>query len=220
VDILMKTRIVLADDHAIFRAGLRSLLNKYKDLQIIGEVQNGRDAVRQVGSLRPDIVVMDLTMSDLNGVEATRQIVRDCPQTRVLCLTMHDTLEHVVEVLLAGAHGYVLKDGDIHELIMAVRTIARGQYYLSPEISGLVIRDYMTKLAESSRSAVSELSEREREILQLLVEGCSSSKIAEKLFVSIKTVATHRQSIMMKLNVDSLAELTKYALREGVTTVT
>lgn len=214
-----KTRILLVDDHTIFRVGLRDLLGKYPDVQVVGEVGDGRQAISVVNKLLPDLVVMDLTLPGLNGVQATRQICKAWPDIRVLCLTMHDELASVAEILLAGARGYLLKDTDIHELIVAVRALTRDMYYLSPRALEQVIRDYVARLAASRQSPASDLSDREREVLQLLAEGCPSSAIAEKLFVSIKTVATHREHIMTKLNVHSLAELTKFAIREGVVSV-
>lgn len=213
------TRVLLADDHRILRQGLRSLFEKEDDLEVVGEAENGRQAVRMARELRPDVVVMDVAMPDLNGIEATRQVLAELPAVKVLALSMHSDRRYVIEVLKAGASGYLLKDGAFEELASAIRTVAANRSYLSPEITGVVIDDVVHRVPSAPRSASLCLSNREREVLQLLAEGRSTREIAECLHVSVKTVDTHRQHIMQKLGLYSVAELTKYAIREGITSI-
>jgi len=209
-------KVLLADDHQIVREGLRALLEKKSGLEVIGEAENGRRAVELVQRLKPDIVIMDVSMPDLNGIEATRQL-KDFQGTKVLALSMHSDRRFVADILKAGASGYLLKDCAFDELFSAIRAVANGQVYLSPSITGQVIKDYLRRLAEPQASAASLLTPREREILQLLAEGRGTREMAQKLNVSVKTVETHRRKIMEKLNIRSVAELTKFAVREGLT---
>ncbi len=215
----MRIRVLLADDHTIFQEGLRSLLAKSPEIDIVGCVSDGRTAVREAARLRPAVVIMDVSMPDLNGVDATRQITRDSPSVKVLCLSMHGEMNFVTSVLLAGASGYLLKDCGTEELMTAIRTVASGKCYLSAEVAGNVVKDYVEKTSHFTDTILSGLSEREREVLQLIVEGHSTKEIAKRLCLSVKTVGTHRQNIMSKVNVDSVAELTKCAIREGITSV-
>ncbi|MCP4657015.1 MAG: response regulator transcription factor [bacterium] len=215
----MKKRILLADDHQIVREGLRSLFAKEEDLEVVAEAENGRKAVRLALDLAPDVVVMDVAMRDLNGIEATRQILAKRPTTKVLALSIHSNKRFVVEVLKAGASGYLLKDCAFEELVHAIRAVIANQSYLSPEITGAVIDDVVRGMPVNGDSASLRLSNREREVLQLLAEGRSAREIAHRLHVSVKTVDTHRRHIMKKLNLHSVAELTKYAIREGLTSI-
>ncbi|MFA4828991.1 MAG: response regulator transcription factor [Thermodesulfovibrionales bacterium] len=215
----MRVRILLADDHTILREGLCALLAKQRDFQIVAEAANGRTAVRLTRELSPDVVVMDVNMPDLNGIEATRQIITGNPGIKVIALSMYSEKQFVVEMLKAGAAGYMLKDSAFEELVHAINTVIQGQFYLSSGIATFVLKDYLHKSSGGDFSAFSMLTGREREVLQLITEGKTTKEIASILNVSTKTIETHRQQIMKKLNVYSIAELTKYAIREGMTSV-
>jgi DNA-binding NarL/FixJ family response regulator len=212
-------RIFLADDHKIVRGGLKMLIEGLPDMQVVGEAENGRMAVKMAGTLNPDIIIMDVTMSDLNGIEATRRITEDCPEIKVIALSMHSDKRFVTGMLEAGAAGYLLKDCAFEELARAIQSVVADKTYLSPEITDVVVKDYLLKSSQNPASADSALTTREREVLQLLAEGKSTRQIAAALHVSIKTIETHRRHIMDKLNIRSIAELTKYALREGLTSL-
>ena len=215
----MSIRVLLADDHKIMREGLRSLLEREEDIQVVAEAGDGRTAVELARELRPNVVIMDIGMPVLNGIEATRQIIDGIKGSKVVALSLHSDRRFVTEVLHAGAMGYLIKDCACEELCRAVRTVAQGQIYLSPEIAGTVVRDYVDRLAGRSDSSPSPLTPREREVLQLLAEGRPTKRIAQALHISIKTVETHRARIMSKLDIDSIAGLTKYAVREGLTSL-
>lgn len=215
----MSLRIILADDHQLLRQGLRALLEDEADLEVVGEAENGHEAVRLSKQLRPDLVVMDVGMPQLNGMEATRQILADNPEVRVLALSMHRDRRFAAGMLQAGAAGYLLKDAALEELVRAIRTVAAGKTYLSPAITEVVMEDYVQRLGAVEGGAFSVLSAREREVLQALAEGKSTREIAAALHVSVKTIETHRQQIMNKLDIHSVAELTKYAVREGLTSL-
>lgn len=215
----MSIRILLADDHKIVRDGLRSLLEKESDMEVVAEADNGRAAVRLAVEILPDVVVMDIAMPDLNGVEATRQIIAGAAKIKVIALSMHADKRYVMEMLKAGASGYLLKDSAFDELAGAIRVVLGNRTYLNPQISEMVIGDYVQQLQKGDGSVFSILSAREREVLQLLAEGNSTAQIADRLCVSVKTVETYRQHIMDKLNIRSVAELTKYAIREGLTSL-
>ncbi|MGI5819740.1 MAG: response regulator [Armatimonadota bacterium] len=216
----MKYRVVLADDHQVIREGLRNLIDDQSDMEVVAEASNGREAIDLCHEMKPDVVVMDVAMPDLNGIEATRQIVGDCPATRVLALSMHADKHYAAGMLGAGAAGYVLKDCAFDELADAIRRVSVGKSYLSPEIESVVLQDYVERLSgEGGESAFSVLTDREREVLQLVAEGHTTKQIASDLHVSIKTVESHRQNIMDKLEIRSIAELTKYAIREGLTSL-
>lgn len=215
----MSIRIMIADDHEIVRNGLRSLIEKELDMEVIAEADNGRSAVRLALELAPDVVIMDIAMPELNGIEATRQIISALPRIKVIALSMHADKRYVMEMLKAGASGYILKDNAYEELARAIRTALKNQTYLSPQVTETVIGDYVQLALTASGSAFSLLSAREREVLQLLAEGNSTAQIAERLGISVKTVETYRQHIIEKLDIRSIAELTKYAIREGLTSL-
>ncbi len=215
----MSIRIILADDHQIMREGLRSVLEKEKDIEVVGEACNGRQAVELCQQLTPDVIVMDIGMPDLNGMEATRQIVGRSPDVKVLALSMYSDRRFAAGMVSAGASGYLLKDCAAEELIHAIRTVCAGQFYLSPGITNTMVSDYAQRVSASDESVFSVLTTREREVLQCLAEGRTTKQIAEQLFISVKTVETHRQHLMEKLGFHSVAELTKYAIREGLTSL-
>ncbi|HVP06574.1 MAG TPA: response regulator transcription factor [Candidatus Acidoferrum sp.] len=213
----MKTKILIADDHRLFRDGLRNMLSRQEDLEVVGETTNGPSTVRAVDELKPDLVLMDISMPELNGVEATRRIRTAHPSVRIVVLSMHSDQRFVHESLRAGATGYLLKDCAIEELLSAIRSVMRNQMYLSQTIADSVVKDYINLARNAPTSAFSILSSREREVLQALAEGKTTKEIASQLKISIKTIETHRKQIMDKLDIHSIAELTKYAIREGLT---
>jgi len=216
----MSIRVLIADDHKIMLAGLRSLLEKQTDFDVVGEAENGRKAVQMALEKTPDVVVMDVSMPDMNGIEATTQIVETNKKTRVIALSMHSDKRFVMGMLRAGASGYLLKDCASQELANAIYQVAAGKKYLSPEITGVVIDDFLLGGAsEGVAATASVLSAREREVLQLIAEGWSTKQIASHLYVSIKTIETHRRQIMKKLDLHNIADLTKYAVREGLTSI-
>jgi len=215
-----KIRVLIADDHQIVRDGLRSLLEKEPDLEVVAAVEDGRTTVRLVEELQPDVVIMDISMPGLNGIEATRKITRDFPNIKVIALSMHDDGRFVTNMLKAGASGYLLKDCAFKELTKAIHVVVRaGKSYLSPDITDVVVSSYVTGQSGSEPLIYTTLTPREREVLQLVVEGKTSSQIAEILYVSVKTVETHRTQLMHKLKINNLADLIKYAIREGITSV-
>jgi DNA-binding NarL/FixJ family response regulator len=209
-------RILITDDHRIFRLGLRALLEQEPDLEVVGEAGNGEEAVRQVQKLRPDVVVMDVAMPVMNGVEAANHIMSISPETKILALSMFSDRRYVLNMFQAGASGYLLKDCAYEELLQAIRCVMAGKTYLPPDIAKIFVQGYQ-KGAISSNAAFSLLTSREREVLKLIAEGKSNAEIAVSLFISEKTVNSHRVNIMTKLEVYSIAELTKFALREGLT---
>ena len=216
----MGISVLIADDHKIMLAGLRSLLEKQADIEVVAEAENGRKAVQSAMDNKPDVVVMDVSMPDLNGIEATKQIVENLPETRVIALSMHSDKRFVMGMLRAGASGYLLKDCASQELANAIHQVAVGKKYLSPEITGVVIDDFLLGASsEEVATATSKLSAREREVLQLIAEGWSTKQIASHLYVSVKTIETHRRQIMKKLDLHTIADLTKYAIREGLTSI-
>jgi DNA-binding NarL/FixJ family response regulator len=215
----MSVRIILADDHKIMREGLRALLAKQKEIEVIAEADSGRGVIELCSQLHPDVVVIDISMPDLNGIDAARQITRQAPDIKVIALSMHSDKKYVKEMLAAGASGYLLKDAAFEELGMAIATVLKNKTYLSPQITDTVVKDYINENVPQNSIASTALSAREREVLQLIAEGKSTRDIAAQLYVSVKTVETHRKQIMDKLGLNSIAELTKYAIREGLTSV-
>lgn len=211
----MSIRIILADDHAIVRHGLNRSFQQEEDVEVIAQAKDGRSTVQLARELSPDVVVMDIGMPDLNGIEATRQVTRESSQVKVIALSMHSGRKYVTEMFKAGASGYLLKNCDFEELADAVRTVAGGKTYISPSISDVVIQHVHGSAEEDS--AFSVLTRREREVLQLLAEGKTTKQAALRLYISPKTVEAHRLNIMSKLDVDSIALLTKYAIQEGLT---
>ena len=213
----MNTDVLIADDHQIVREGLRSLLAKEPWIRVVGDAAEGRTTLRLARELAPDVIIMDVAMPDLNGIEATRQIVAEFPAIRILALSMHDDRRFVLNMLKAGAKGYLLKDCAFKDLVKAIRVVVANRIYLSSEVADILAQDYRASATSKESSALQTPSPREREVLQLLAEGGSSHRIAESLHISIKTVETHRAQLMAKLKVRSVAELTKYAIREGLT---
>ncbi len=213
----MTTRVLLADDHRIFRDGLRPLLTAHPDLEVVGEAENGLDALRLCGELAPDVAVLDISMPGLNGIDVTRRLAREAPAVKVIVLSMHGDRRFVLEALRAGAKGYVLKDAGFEELLAGVLAVRDGRIHLSAALSEQVVRDYVNLAEADQGSAFAVLSAREREVLQLLAEGLSTKEIAGRLNLSAKTVESHRKAVMDKLEIRSIAELTKYAIREGLT---
>jgi DNA-binding NarL/FixJ family response regulator len=215
----VKLRILLADDHRMFADGLASLLAPEPDLEVIGTARDGRQAVKAALELAPDVVAMDVSMPGLSGIEAARQIVAQNPAIRILCLSMHRERQYLQAALEAGASGYVLKDDAPDVVIAAIRCVAAGGTYLCPEMTAAAVEEYRTNLI-GHRPAIDQiLTHREREVLQLVAEGWTSQEIAAELFISERTVATHRQHLSEKLDIKSVAGLTKYAIRQGLTTV-
>lgn len=212
----MRIRLILVDDHALVREGLRALLEKRPDIEVAGEAGEGAAALKLVAELAPDMVVMDIGMRGMNGIEATRQIVAEHPEVRVIALSTHSDKRYVLEMLAAGASGYVLKEAAAEELYTAVRAVSRKRTYLSEELAG-VLEDDRAGQSPAAHLHASALSRREREVLQLLAEGRSSPMIARRLHISVRTVEAHRRNIMAKLNLYTVAELTKYAVRERIT---
>lgn len=212
----MSFKIILADDHRIMREGLRALLEKQPDIEVLAEAENGRTTVELSRELKPNVVIIDIAMPDLNGIEATRQILAESPGVKVIALSMHSDRKFVREMLSAGASGYMLKDSAFEELDKALHAVINNQTYLSLGVADRVVKDYLGKIVTKD-SASMVLTKREREVLQLFAEGKTTKQIASLLFVSIKTIETHRKKIMYKLGLDSVAELTKYAIREGLT---
>jgi DNA-binding NarL/FixJ family response regulator len=212
----MSITLLIADDHQIVRDGLCTMFRARPEFEVLAEAADGRTTVELAGTLSPDVVIMDVSMPGLNGVEATRQIRAHHPGVRVVALSMHPERQFVSEMLSAGASGYLLKDSPFDELATAVRTAAAGEVYLCPKVAAVVVKGYVGGAPKSSPFC-GNLSPREREVLQLLAEGKNTKEIAYALHVSTKTIETHRRQVMEKLNIYSVAELTRYAIREGVT---
>ncbi len=215
----MSIRIIIADDHQIVRQGLKVLLEKEPDMEVVGEAEDGPSTVKMAKQLAPHVILMDIKMPDLNGIEATRQILSDLPDVKIIALSMYPDQRFVTNMLRSGARGYILKDCAFEELIQAIRMVMADKTYLCPLITEVVVKDYVNLNPNPSQSSFAVLTAREREVLRLLTEGRRTSQIAKLLDISVKTVDTHRQQIIHKLGIRSLAELTKYAIREGLTTL-
>lgn len=210
-----KTRVMLADDHAILRKGLHALLDRVNDIEVLAEAQTGLEAIEQANSNNLDVIVMDIGMPELNGIEATHRIKKSHPNIQIIILTVHSNEEYISQIFQAGASGYIMKDSAPDELIEAIRSVSRGNKYLSPKLSTLVVDEYI-RPKQRVHDPLDDLTDREREILQLIGEGNSNKGIAEKLFISVKTVETHRTNLANKLNIHKTAELIQYAIKRGL----
>ncbi|MCP4375928.1 MAG: response regulator transcription factor [bacterium] len=215
----MSIRVLLVDDHRLFRMGLQALLDTKATIEVVGHADNGRQAVDLARELSPNIIIMDISMPELNGIIATEMILAEHPEIKVIALSMHSGQHYVSDMLRAGASAYLLKSCDLNELTNAIALVSTGKKYLTPEITGGVIRDYKRGAPEPPTNNTPELSQRQREVLQLISEGLASKEIASRLHISVKTVTTHRQLIMRKLDIHSIAALTKYAIQTGLTSL-
>ena len=210
-------KLILADDHAVVRSGLRMLLEAQQDIEIVAEVESGTEAVKQTRLLRPDVILMDIQMPDLTGIEATKQIKDSVPQTAVIALTMHEDDQYFFEMLHAGASGYVPKRAAPDELLTAIRAVGRGEVYLYPSLASRLVQDCLKRAETGDQTLVYDyLTPREREVLTLIAKGLSNAEIADRLVISVKTVDRHRENIMRKLNLHSRIDLVKYALKIGL----
>jgi DNA-binding NarL/FixJ family response regulator len=219
-EVVMRIRLLLAEDHTMVRSGIRALLEASGQIDVVGEASNGREAVELCRKLSPQVVLMDVAMSELNGIEAARQIKTAQPDVRVMMLSMHADGQYLFESLKAGASGYVLKGAAFSDLLAAIQTVAAGRSYLSPSLADLVVDDYARRAStEESDGELAQLSLREREVLQLVAEGKSSAEVAGILHISVRTAETHRHNIMKKLTIHTIAGLTKYAIRHGLCSV-
>jgi len=213
----IKIKILLADDHKIFRDGLKPLLERQPDIEVVGEADDGLRTIEICRELKPDVIILDITMPGLNGIEVTKRITSDFPHTKIIILSMHSDRRFVLAALKSGASGYLLKESSFQELIDGIRCVMKGHIYLSSQLSSKIIKEFLRLAEQDGSTAFTVLSVREREVLQLLAEGQSNKEIAAKLNISVKTIETHRKNIMEKLNLFNIAELTKYAIREGLT---
>jgi len=209
-------KVVVADDHTILRQGIKALLDNQAGIEVIGEAKDGREALTLIERLQPDVILMDIAMPGLNGLEATRRIKKKFPKIKVLVLTMYTNEEYVFQILQAGANGYLVKETAFQDLISAITAVYRDEAFMSPSISKKVINRYTQRAQKTNDTTCDVLTTREREVLQLIAEGSSSKKIAEALFISPKTVETHRTHIMDKLNIHNRTDLVKYAIRKGI----
>ncbi len=213
---MSKIRILIADDHSIVREGVRMILDSEDDFEVVGEASTGREALEEARRLRPDVVVMDISMPDMTGIEATRKISGELPAVQVMGLTMHEDEGYVFELLKAGAAGYVLKRAAAEDLVAAVRAAHQGEAFLYPSVAKVVIQDFLHRATAQDQATLDGLTDREREVLTLIAEGLTNQEIAGRLFISIKTVQTHRAHIMEKLNLHDRTELVRYAIRKGL----
>lgn len=214
---MSRIKVLLAEDHTIVRKGIRSLLDDQPNIEVIGEAEDGREAIEKVEQLAPDIILMDNTMPILNGLEATRQIKKRFPEIKILILTMHTNEEYILQFLRVGASGYLVKQTAPTELVSAIEAVYRGDSFLSPSISRTIIDEYLRHAEATGKwDSYDSLTDREREVLQLLAEGYSTKEIADHLHISAKTVGVHKINLMHKLNLHSQSELTKYAIRKGI----
>lgn len=211
----MSIRIIIADDHQLFREGLANLLADSKDIEMLAQAGNGKEAIAKARELNPDVLIMDIGMPVMDGVEATRKLLQELPGSRVIALSMHADKQYIKGMFEAGASGYLFKNCAYNELIAAIRTVHEGKKYLSDRITEIMIQDYLGK-EEPIQVVDNELTEREAEILKLIAEGVSTNEISERLFVSIKTIGTHKQHILEKLNLKTTTDLVKYAIKKGI----
>lgn len=215
----MPINILVADDHSILRHGVCQSIGMQDEMQVVGQADSGLSAIRMVHKLNPDVVIMDISMPDINGIDATRDIVRDFPDVKVIALSMHSSSKFVREMFNAGAAGYLLKDCEFDELVEAIHTVVSGKSYISPEISDVVLDNYVKNTTEPKSAVYKTLTKRERQVLQLLAEGNTTKQVGLKLHISPKTVEAHRLRLMEKLDIDNIAELTKFAIQEGLTSL-
>ncbi len=214
---MARTKVLIADDHAIVREGVRMILAKEPDIEVVGEAEDGRQALDLVEQRRPNVVIMDLSMPGMGGIEATKKVKKQHPAVNVLALTMHEDESYVFQLLRAGASGYVLKRAAAQDLVQAVRAAAKGEAFLYPSVARKVVEDYLKRVeAGEERERYDGLTEREREILTLIAQGLGNQQIAEKLYISIKTVQTHRAHVLEKLGLHDRTELVRYAIRKGL----
>ncbi len=213
---MSKLRILIVDDHGIVRAGIRSLLENRADMEVIGEAAGGEEAVEKAIRLQPELVLMDIAMPGMNGIEATRRIKKELPEVVVLVLTMHDDEEFFFPIIRAGASGYILKETDPHELLYAIRVVRQGQTFLSPAMTRRFLDNFIDTASDPKNEKYNALTPREKEVLQLAAQGKTNREMAEILFLSIRTVEKHRQAFMRKLDLTKREDLTKYALRKGL----
>jgi two-component system response regulator NreC len=217
-----KIRILLADDHPLIRSGISTLLQSYKDFEIVGEAQDGEEAVEKTKVLKPDVLIIDLSMPKLSGIEATGIITKKHPDVKVLVLTMHENEEYVYQILKSGAGGYVLKSAGKEELSAAIRAVAKGEKFFSPRVSEIMAQSYVRRKEggeTSSKGEMIPLTRREKEILRLVVKGFTNQQIADQLCISPRTVDTHRTNLMQKLNIHDVANLVRYAIEHGMTSL-
>ena len=212
----MSITVVIVDDHKIMREGLRSLLEKQPDIEVVAEAESAHKALKLVEEFMPNLVIMDVVMPSLNGIETTRRILTKIPNVKVIALSMYPDKRFVMEMLRAGASGYLLKDCAFEELDGAIRAVTQGRTYITPRIVDIIVKDYFSQVEKPSSSALSSLTSRQYEVLQLLAEGRTTREIAQQMSLSVKTIESHRQQIISKLNIRSIAGLTKYAIREGL----
>ncbi len=217
---MSKIRLLLVDDHQIMRAGLRMLFQAESDMEIAGEVDTGEEALRAVGELKPDVVIMDVTMPGMSGIEATRRIKEISPDTAVLAVTMHEDEQYFFEMLNAGASGYIPKRAAPDDLVSAIRVVSQGEVFLYPSLAKYLVKDFLHRVESGGVPAGEELTPREREVLTYIAEGYTNREIADALVISVKTVDRHRENIMRKLNLHSRVELVKYAIEKGLISVT
>ncbi len=215
-----RIKLLLVDDHQVVRAGLRMLFQAEKDMEIVGEVGSGEEALKALHELKPDVVLMDVVMSGMSGIEATRRIKEVSPDTAVLALTMHEDEQYFFEMLQAGASGYIPKRAAPDDLVSAIRVVSQGNVFLYPTLAGLLVKDFLQRADAGLAPAAKELTPREREVLTYIAEGYTNREIAEALVISVKTVDRHRENIMRKLNLHSRVELVKYAIEKGLITIT
>jgi two-component system response regulator NreC len=213
---MSKISILIADDHSIVREGVRMILDGQEDFEVVGEASTGRQALEEARRLKPDVVVMDISMPDMNGIEATKKIRGELPDTQVMGLTMHEDESYVFELLKAGAAGYVLKRAAAEDLVSAVRAAHQGEAFLYPTVAKMVVQDFLQRATTADQATLDGLTDREQEVLTLIAEGLTNQEIAGRLYISIKTVQTHRAHIMEKLNLHDRTELVRYAIRKGL----